>query len=424
MKNILVFPCGSEIALEIYRSLQYSTHFNLIGASSVADHGEYVYENYIANLPFHNDKKFIPTLQKIIQEYKIDAIYPAMDLVAYTLKENERELETKVIGSSLHTNKICSSKKLTYEELQKSIPLPKVYKSIDDARYPLFIKPDIGYGSRNTFIANSAEDASKFLEQKKENGEFLLCEYLPHEEYTIDCFSSKEGELLFYKARQRARISNGISVNTIHTSQHIGLFAQYAKNINEILKPRGAWFFQMKEDTKHQPKLLEVAARLGGSSSLCRAKGVNFAMLTLFDAFDFNVSIEENNYSIELDRALSSRYRVDIKYATVYVDYDDCILLGDRLNTQMLSFLFKALNEGKKIVLITRHAGNIEKSLEKYRIKQLFDSIVHIDKSDKKSLYVVDSDSIFIDDSFAERKEVAQMHKIPVFSPDMIEVLL
>ena len=42
MKNILVFPCGSEIALEIYRSLRYSTHFKLIGANSLDDHGKFV----------------------------------------------------------------------------------------------------------------------------------------------------------------------------------------------------------------------------------------------------------------------------------------------------------------------------------------------------------------------------------------------
>ena len=45
-KNILVFPCGSEIALEIYRSVNKSIHFNLIGASSVDDHGKFIYENY------------------------------------------------------------------------------------------------------------------------------------------------------------------------------------------------------------------------------------------------------------------------------------------------------------------------------------------------------------------------------------------
>ena len=58
-KNILVFPCGSEIGLEIYRSLNYSTHLNLFGGNSIKDHGEFVYENYIGDLPFVSDENFV-----------------------------------------------------------------------------------------------------------------------------------------------------------------------------------------------------------------------------------------------------------------------------------------------------------------------------------------------------------------------------
>ena len=61
-KNILVFPCGSEVALEIHRSLRYSSHFNLIGASSVDDHGRFVFESYIDGLPFFTDEGFIEHL--------------------------------------------------------------------------------------------------------------------------------------------------------------------------------------------------------------------------------------------------------------------------------------------------------------------------------------------------------------------------
>ena len=49
MKNVLVFPCGSEIGLEIHNALKYSKDFNLFGGSSVDDHGKYVYKNYIPN---------------------------------------------------------------------------------------------------------------------------------------------------------------------------------------------------------------------------------------------------------------------------------------------------------------------------------------------------------------------------------------
>ena len=196
VKNILVFPCGSEIALEIYKSLEFSIHFTLFGASSVKDHGEFIYKNYISNLPFHNDEKFIPALKKIINKYKIDAIYPAMDLVALTLKQYEKELDCKIIGSSLDATKVCASKNETYTLFQNKIPLPIIYKSLEEAIFPIFIKPDIGYGSRNTFFAKTLLDAQAFLEQKKDVGEFVLCEYLSQEEYTIDCFSNRHGEFI------------------------------------------------------------------------------------------------------------------------------------------------------------------------------------------------------------------------------------
>lgn len=424
MKNILVFPCGSEIALEIYKALEYSIHFNLIGASSVKDHGEYIFKNYIPNLPFHNEKEFIPILKKIIKNYKIDAIYPAMDLVAYTLKQHENELECKVISSEEKTTKICSNKESIYNTLQNKVNTPKIFNSIDNINYPIFIKPSIGYGSRNVFLAKTIEDANNFLKEKESLGKFLLCEYLPNEEYTIDCFSNKKGELLYSQARQRARISNGISVNTYHVKKHQELFYKTARIINKELNLRGAWFFQMKEDKEGTPKLLEVATRLGGSSSLCRVKGINFPLLTLFDAFDIEVDILENSYDIELDRALSNKYKLTIEYSTIYIDYDDCILLKDTVNYKMISFLYKSINENKKIILITRHKGDIFLSLKKFRLDRIFDKIFHLKKEEKKSDYIEIKDSIFIDDSYKERADVSNIHKIPVFSPDMIEVFL
>ena len=63
-KNVLVFPCGSEVGFEIYRSVNLSTHFNLYGGSSVSDHGQFVYENYIDNIPFVTDPEFISKINK------------------------------------------------------------------------------------------------------------------------------------------------------------------------------------------------------------------------------------------------------------------------------------------------------------------------------------------------------------------------
>ena len=155
-KNILVFPCGSEIGLEIHRSLKYSRHINLIGCSSIQDHGKYVYENYISEIPFITEDEFIPILKNIIHKYDIDAIYPAMDSVISKISDFKEELGCKIIGSVSKSNKICLSKKKTYKVLEGSISIPKIYNSIDEVlNFPVFIKPNVGYGSRGARLIKS-----------------------------------------------------------------------------------------------------------------------------------------------------------------------------------------------------------------------------------------------------------------------------
>ncbi len=426
MKNILVFPCGSEIGLEIFRSMKYSRHFQLIGGSSVDDHGRFVFTDYIEGIPFCNNPKFIQVLGDIVKKRQIDAIYPAMDAVAVTIKKNEEKLGCRVIGSSFEATAICASKEATYARIGGHVPVPEWYVSIDDIRtYPVFIKPDDGYGSRNVYLAKNKVAAQEFIAARSSICKFIYCEYLPGTEYTIDCYSNRHGTLMFAGGRVRARISNGISTNTKMADEFDKLFQDYAQKINLILRPRGAWFFQMKLDKNGNPKLLEIATRLGGSSSLFRSQGVNFALLSTFDAFDIDISILKNSYETVLDRALTNKYFLNIEYHTVYVDYDDCLLIGSKINIELISFIFSAINSGKKVILITRHTGDIYHSLTKYRIANLFDKVIHIpNKEELKSKYIKPDGAIFIDDSYAERADASKRHQIPVFSPDMIEALI
>ena len=139
--NLAVFPCGSEVALEIHRSLNNNIHCNIIGLNSLDDHGKFVFEQYIGELPFVTDPDFIPCLKKVIADNQIDAIYPAMDRVIALLKENEAFLNCKVIASPVETTQISLSKSKTYQVLESAIPTPIVYKSDDEVEnFPVFFK--------------------------------------------------------------------------------------------------------------------------------------------------------------------------------------------------------------------------------------------------------------------------------------------
>jgi hypothetical protein len=423
-KRILVFPCGSEIGLEIHRALRYSAHFDLVGASSVEDHGRFVYEEYIGGLPFHDSPDFALRLAELVRTYRVDALYPTMDAVAETLQGMAERLGVRVIGSSAATTRICASKALTYDALDGLVPAPERYPDPAAVRtYPVFIKPDRGYGSRHAARADDAAAAAAMLARHADR-DMLILEYLPGREWTIDCFSDRHGALLFHAARGRNRVSNGISVNTAPSNDFTDLFSDWAAVINQRLHPRGAWFFQAKLHSDGLPRLLEVAARFAGSSALQRGLGVNLPLLSAFDAFDWPVSVTPNHYPIELDRALENRYRIRLDYQHVYVDLDDCLLLKERVNHTLVAFLYKAVGAGCTITLLTRHAADLEATLDETRLRGLFDNIVHISDGTPKSAYIDPSAAIFIDDSFQERGNVAQHLGIPVFAPDMIEALL
>src|SRR5690554_134486 len=409
-KRILVFPCGSEVGLEVHQSMQYSTHFDLIGASSLDDHGRFVYEQYIGDVPMHNHPDFASALQNIIREQRIDAIYLTMDAVAETLHGLAAQLNVRVIGSSAETSAICASKSKTYQALKDHIPIPTPFHSLDDIeQYPIFLKPDKGYGGRGTVRANNRATAEHALSQ---NSSLLIQEFLPGAEFTIDCFSDRHGQLRFHGPRTRSRIKAGISVHTRPTSQFAEEFAQWAKQINQTLKPRGAWFFQAKLDRHGEPKLLEVAVRLAGSSALFRAKGVNFALLSAFDAFDQDIEILVNDFDIEMDRALTNRFKTNLNYTDIFVDLDDTLIVNGKVNYELVAFLYKNINDGKRISLITRHAGDLDATLSKFRLTQIFDRVIHITDGSSKADYIDVEKAVFIDDSFIERKTIYKKGKI------------
>jgi len=422
MDSILVFPCGSEIGLEIARAFKGIKHVQLIGGSSVDDHGKFVFQQYIDNIPTVKEPDFLEVLIDLIEDYKIDYIFPAHDDVVVTLAKLQHQLPCTVIGSPSHTATLSRSKVMTYKFFKSIISVPTVYNEEDlhdEILYPLFLKPDVGQGSKGTYRVDKREEAVFYLNK---DPTLMILEYLPGEEYTVDCFSNTEGNLQFIGARQRNRISNGISVNTRLVDDPE--IKKIAHKINDHIFFRGTWFFQLKRNKNSKLTLLEIAPRIAGSMALYRMQGVNLPLLSYYCLKGIPAEILQNNFYVEMDRALNNRYLIDISYDHVYIDFDDCIIFNDRINESAIKFLFQCLNEGKKIYLLTRHRGNIYNTLTNYRIEQIFDQIIHIkDPREKKSEYIQHQHAIFIDDSHLERRDVAMTLGLPVFSVDSLECL-
>jgi hypothetical protein len=421
-KRVLIYPCGTEIGLEIYKAVEFSTYFELWGGSSNYDHGRYVYKQHIDNLPFISDKSDEDDILEFIDKiknYDIDYIYPAMDGVLYKLSQYSELFTAKIIAPDFNTARITRSKKLTYELFDKHLDVPKLYNTIEEIQsYPVFIKPDVGQGSNGAQKINAGE----ILQNTNLDG-MLLMEYLPGEEYTVDCFTNNAGTLLYTSPRCRRRIKNGISVSS--ESAKGTEFTEIAAVINKKLEQRGGWFFQVKKDENEKLVLLEVASRIAGTSAYARIKGVNLPLLTLY-LYSGNTidSVHENNYDIIIDRALSNSYATNLRYNKVYVDYDDTLIVDKKINVQLITFLYQCINDNIPVILLTKHSGNIMQDLEKRRLYHIFDKVIHIRPDEHKYTYIDDERSILIDDSFGERNVAYKNLGISVFDTHMVECLL
>lgn len=418
--EVLVFPGGTEIGLEIQSALRALKEVRLHSAGmDVSSHAPHVFARHNI-VPGVHEEGWLERLEEVIRAEGIDYVFPAHDDVVLELARHADELSARVVGSPLETCEVARSKARTYAHLRGAVPVPDVFAEPEAIeRFPVFAKPDRGQGSEGARAIASPAQLAAVLET---GGDLLLMEHLPGEEFTVDCFTDREAGLLFVGGRRRIRTRAGISMHSAPARDEA--FALYANAISERLELHGAWFFQVKRDVEGVLKLLEVAPRIAGTSTLYRARGVNFPMLSLYEQERVPVRIFANDVPGEVDRALVNRFRTDLAYGAVYVDLDDTLVVRGEVNTELVAFLYQCINRAIRLVLITKHALDVDETLEKHRLAGLFDEIVHIGPEAEKADYIREADAILIDDSFSERRGVAERLGIPTFDGSMVEALI
>ena len=420
-KNILVFPAGTEIAFEIHDALCRSKFVKLFGATSVPCHAEFVFENCAEDVPFPDQPGFLEAMNRVVDEFQIDYIYPAHDSALLALTRLQDRLHAQVVTSPLETVEICRDKNRTYAFLAGADYLPAFYADADAVpAYPVFIKPAVGQGAQG---ARRIDSRAQLEEALADGTDYAICEYLPGEEYTVDCFTDRHGKLRLVSPRSRERIRAGIAVRARNLPEDPAITA-IGEDLNRRLRFRGAWFFQVKRNAAGACRLMEAAPRVAGTMGLTRNRGANLPLLTLFDRWGYEVDLLLNEQERMLDRAFITRYRNDLQYQKVYVDFDDTLILDGKVNGELMMFLYQARDAGKELILLSRHSRELREDLKRFAISEdLFTRVIRLKEGEEKPDYV-EPDSIFIDDSFAERRRVKEACGIPVFDVDMVESLL
>ena len=419
--NVLIFPAGEINSVELHDALSHNVNIEVFGCSSQDRHGGYVFKRYRSGLPNIADDSFIKVFNQLIDEWNIDFVFPTHDTVALYLAEHQDIIHAKIIVATLKTAEICRDKKKTYDLFSDCDFCPAQFDGFDNL--PVFIKPRDGQGAKGAKCIQRQDEVPLDIVKS----DYVISEYLPGEEMTVDCITDSKGNLCACLPRLRNRLLAGVCVagTSVHASDEI---LSIAKEINSRMDFLGLWYFQVKKSKQGKYKLLEISTRCAGTMCLSRARGVNLPLLSVYAAQGKDISVFENPFTVKMDRSLISRYFIDYEFDKVYIDYDDTVIEKEYVCLPVIKFLYQCKNKGIKVILISRHEedhdDSILDSLHHHFISEsLFDKIIKLSFSENKCDYIEPEKAIFIDNAYTERKKVHDKLRIPVFDIEGIEVL-
>ncbi|WP_170800063.1 ATP-grasp domain-containing protein [Stutzerimonas stutzeri] len=417
--RVLVFPSGSEVGLEIAQALRRSVHVDLYGASSRRDHGELTYVRH-AELPNIAAPEFETRFAQLITDWNIDLVFATHDSVQEYLAPRVGIWGVTLVNGDYEAACLGRSKLTTYHYFYDQPWVPRTYQDVGVIDgWPVLVKPDQGQGGKGVRLAcTPAELALALLSIQQP----VICEYLPGEELTVDCFTDRHGRLLYLGPRSRERVVGGISMRSIRLNADVCLL-KIGEAINARLRLRGPWFFQVRRDAQGQWKLLELSCRLSSGSVVQRAAGVNLALMAVQDYMGRDLAVLDDPRLSRVERRLATSINLDYDFDTACFDLDDTLVCGGIANPSAMRLAYRLLQLGKTLILLTRHPTDPLPTLEAARVPvSLFERVVHLRQGEPKSAHIP-LPAIFIDNHFPERMEVSRNLGIPVFDVDALDLL-
>jgi carbamoyl-phosphate synthase large subunit len=145
----------------------------------------------------------------------------------------------------------------------------------DSWTYPVVVKPRTGSGSRDITAVMSAQE----LKNLEPSADFIVQDYLPGEEYSIDVLADAAGRVVAAVPRVRARVDGGVSVagRTLHERE----LERFGSTVASQLDLTYISNVQVRRDHEGRPALLEVNPRAPGSLALTIASGVDMPRMAL-----------------------------------------------------------------------------------------------------------------------------------------------
>ncbi len=310
--NILMTGAGAPGAPGILKCLQFNPTFEIVMADANPNAvGRWLHAEF-ETIPFAHEKNFIEQLLSICKKRNIHVLMPLITKELVLLAQHKKEFEaqgTKILVSDVDPLEIANNKSRLYQFLEWrgiEVPAYKVVESVEQFKlaveelgYPdkrICFKPSVSNGSRGFRIMASDMDEYDLLFNQKPGStymslsdaerilaskpfpELLVTEYLPGEEYSVDCLTN-HGETKLAAPRLRKKMIAGISVEGLFVKEE-NIMA-YCSQIIKELQLHGNIGIQVKKSTEGKFLIVEINPRVQGTIVAGLGAGINLPVLAV-----------------------------------------------------------------------------------------------------------------------------------------------
>ena len=229
-------------------------------------------------VPAAKDPEYVPFLIGKCRELGIGIIIPTIDTELVVLSKYLDEFKKEgvhTIVSDFGFISQCRNKRLTHQFFEAhGIPVAREY---DKSKYqlPMFIKPEDGSRSINTYLIR---DASELRDFHFSNDKLMFLEYLDHdfhEEFTCDMYYDRNNNLRCVVPRKRIEVRAGeVNKGLTVRNELVPFIREKLKYVPGAIGCLTTQFFRHTET--HRKYGNENNERFGGGFPLTYLAGANY----------------------------------------------------------------------------------------------------------------------------------------------------
>lgn len=261
-------------------------------------------------VPLADADHYINELLGHVQRERVRLLVPLTDLDLVLLARHREDFLalgcTVMIGSEPAV-RLCRDKSSTHRMLEKAglatIRTVSLEEFLGEPFYPCFVKPIWGSAGVGAAVIHDKKELQAHVASFGER--LIVQEYLSGQEFTIDIYRSRDGEVRCVVPRQRlvirsGEVEKGITVKDENLIEEARRFASMIDGL------WGVYCCQCRRGNDgSRPRFFEINSRFGGGSLLSIAAGANLPMYLVQEVLGLPITATLGEFT---DKLLMLRY--------------------------------------------------------------------------------------------------------------------